>query len=126
MPTKCAIECPVCGSNDTESFEYQEIIRVPFSSKEIELTLSKVSCKECKESGDFGGINDLIVNKAYKEIRFSERAEMLAHLKDFHITPAYMQRVLDIQFNKHWDQSRAGRLIRAFPWLFEVAVGGEK
>jgi len=124
------IQCPACGSHDLETSESSQSYSAPFGGTKV-YRVRLNTCRTCGESGDFAGANGPIVKAAIEEADRQSIEKVLEWLNQAGITAAYLERALSLPARtaarwKAGGSSASGlallRLVRAFPWLLEVAA----
>jgi hypothetical protein len=124
------IQCPACGSHDIETSRALRSYATPFGharSYEIEVA----TCRTCRESGDFRGVNSASIKKAIEEADKESVDLVLGWLSKAGISMAYLERALSLppRTVARWKSggcSASGlallRIVRTFPWILEVAA----
>ena len=124
------IECPACGSRDVATSELPQSYTAPFGDTRV-VRVRLDACRSCGESGDFAGTNASLVKAAIEEADRESVGQVLDWLSAAGVTAAYLERALSLPTRtvarwKAGGSSASGlallRLVRAFPWLLEVAA----
>ncbi len=121
--------CPCCGSTNLD--EINETITKKVSNNTIiEFNGINDICLDCKEEGDFGGVNDKLFLLARETEEKRSLANMLAAVKKQGNSFAYIERVLTLPQRtltrwKNQGASASGitlmKFVETYPWLLKVA-----
>lgn len=123
------IQCPACGSKEYSTKATEKGIPIPYGpdAKFFELIYT---CSKCKESGDFTGENDKVIEAELASAYATSTKKIINDLAAIGITVAYIERVLRLSFGSikrgaaiGFDSAQVAllQILRTYPWILEVA-----
>ena len=126
------IECPVCGSTNTQKRTSSSSVQVLYGPSVTYVTIEN-QCRDCGEEGDFDAENDNQIEHALESSKKASVTPMLNALAAQGISNAYLERALGLPTRtvarwKNGELSSSAlallRIVRTFPWILEVADNG--
>ncbi len=124
------INCPVCGSTDISSSEYNELVSESYGGSR-EIGLFQNFCNSCETPGDFENRNDEIIQSTIDELKAKAVVHILNDFVENGFSLSAMERALELpqrtlaKWKNTGKPSAAGvsllKFIRCFPWLLDVA-----